>query len=65
MGLLQGDSMSLPEEEKRALDQAKQFLYDLMNPKETPKVPKYIRLRARNVVKHYPLINPYDSLKNK
>jgi hypothetical protein len=57
--------MSLPEEEKKALDQAKEFLYDLMNPKETPKVPKYIRLRARNVIKHYPLINPYDSLKNK
>lgn len=57
--------MSLPEEEKKALDQAKEFLYDLMNPKETPKVPKYIRLRARNVIKHYPLINPYDSFKNK
>jgi hypothetical protein len=39
----------------RAIESARLFLYDLMNPKSTPKVPSYIRQRARRVTKHYPM----------
>ncbi len=48
--------MSTFEEENRSIEQARQFLYDLLDPKKTPKVPKEIRLRARQVVKHYPIV---------
>jgi hypothetical protein len=30
------------------------MLLDLLNPKVTPKVPKYIRQRAASILKHYP-----------
>jgi hypothetical protein len=46
--------MTLPDERYRALRCGEQFLLDLCNPKATPKVPKYIRDRARYVLKHFP-----------
>jgi hypothetical protein len=30
------------------------MLLDLLNPKVTPKVPKYIRQRALSILRHYP-----------
>jgi hypothetical protein len=48
--------MSTLEEEIYALQRCKEFIYSLLDPKQTPKVPKEIRQRARNVVKHYPLV---------
>lgn len=46
--------MSLPDEKTRAMQSARKFLYDLLNPQATPRVPKAVRDRARRVVKHYP-----------
>jgi hypothetical protein len=46
--------MTLPHEEYNSLVNAKQFLFDLLDPKLTPGVPKAIRERARAVLKHYP-----------
>jgi hypothetical protein len=46
--------MSLPEEKIRAVTATRQFLYDLLNPKKTPRVPKAVRLEARRVLKHFP-----------
>jgi len=46
--------MTLPHEEYNSLLKAKEFLYDLLNPKITPDVPKAVRERARNILKHYP-----------
>ena len=46
--------MTLPDERYRALRCGHQMLLDLLNPKITPKVPKYIRQRALNVLRHYP-----------
>ena len=46
--------MSLPDEKTRAMQSARRFLYDLLNPQTTPRVPKAVRDRARRVVKHYP-----------
>ena len=48
--------MSTLEEEIYALQRCKEFIYSLLDPKQTPKVPKEIREKARNVVKHYPLV---------
>lgn len=46
--------MTLPHEELHALIATRNFLYDLLDPKKTPRVPRSIRLRARRVCKHYP-----------
>lgn len=46
--------MTLPDERYRALKCGKQFLYELIDPKKTPKVPKKIRQQALWVLKHYP-----------
>ena len=53
--------MTLPDERYRALRCGPQMLLDLLNPKVTPKVPKYIRQRALGVLRHYP--NSYDFTK--
>ena len=53
--------MTLPDERYRALRCGHQMLLDLLNPKVTPKVPKYIRQRALGVLRHYP--NSYDFTK--
>ena len=47
--------MTLPSEEYNAICAATRFLYDLMDPKKTPRVPKWIRVEARRRVKHMPL----------
>ena len=46
--------MTLPDERYRALRCGHQMLLDLLNPKVTPKVPKYIRQRALSILRHYP-----------
>lgn len=46
--------MTLPDERFRAVRYARQFLYDLMDPKKTPGVPRIIREQARSVLRHYP-----------
>lgn len=46
--------MTLPDERYRAVTFARDLMYDLMDPKKTPGVPKAIRERARHVLRHYP-----------
>ena len=46
--------MTLPDERYRALRCGHQMLLDLLNPKVTPRVPKYIRQRAGSILRHYP-----------
>ena len=46
--------MTLPDERYRAVNWARAFMYDLMDPKKTPGVPKTIREQARSVLRHYP-----------
>lgn len=46
--------MTLPSERANAVKRARQFLYDLLDPKKTPRVPRAIRMQARSVLKHYP-----------
>jgi len=46
--------MTLPDERYRAMRCGHQMLLDLLDPKVTPKVPKYVRQRALSVLRHYP-----------
>jgi len=46
--------MTLPYENYNSLVNTRNFLNDLMNPDKTPKVPKAVRQRARNLLKHFP-----------
>ena len=46
--------MTLPYENYISLMNTRNFLKDLMDPEKSPKVPKPIRQRARNLLKHFP-----------
>ena len=48
--------MSTNEEELRSLESTKKFLFDLLDPTKTKRIPKEIRQRASRCLKHYPLI---------
>ena len=58
-------TVTLPDERYRALLSGKQFLLDLLDPKVTPKVPKYIRHRAGSVLRHYPDDYHFDLISEK
>ena len=47
--------MTMPDERFRAVRYAREFLYELLDSKKTPKVPKAIRQRALRVLRHYPM----------
>lgn len=46
--------MTLPYERSIAVSNVREFLYDLLDPKKTPRIPKSLRVRARWLLKHYP-----------
>lgn len=46
--------MTLPHERTNSLLEARSFLLDLLDSKATPRVPKEIRKRARDVLRHFP-----------
>lgn len=46
--------MTLPDERYRAVRWAREFMYELLDPKKTPKVPAQVREQARAVLRHYP-----------
>ena len=46
--------MTLPDERYRAVVQTRRFLFDLCNPKHTPRVSKLVRETARSMLRHYP-----------
>lgn len=46
--------MTLPDERYWAIRKTEQFLSELCEPALTPRVPKYVRDRARNLLRHYP-----------
>jgi hypothetical protein len=53
--------MTLPIERSRTIESVEHFLKQLCNPKETPKVPRAVRRRAGQLLKHYP--REYDMYK--
>lgn len=46
--------MTLPFERTSAVNRTREFLIDLMDPRETPRIPKTIRDQARSLLRHYP-----------
>ena len=59
--------MTLPNEWFISLRKNRQFLFDLLDPTKTPKIPKDIRNRASECLKHYPFdfeINELEKMYN-
>lgn len=54
--------MTLPDERLRALHQARDLLRGLLDPQQTPRVPREVRRWASRVLKHYPLDFEIDEL---
>ena len=46
--------MTLPLERSRSLKNTRDFLYNLLDPKKTPRIPKEIRKQAYYLLKHFP-----------
>jgi len=46
--------MTLPDERYRSIKMAEQLLRDLCDPKQTPRIPQQLRLRAAQCLRHYP-----------
>jgi tRNA pseudouridine-54 N-methylase len=46
--------MTLPDERYRAIIWAKNLCEELLDPKQTPRVPKEIRQQAYSVLRHFP-----------
>ncbi len=46
--------MTVPNERKAAVMNTEKFLIRLMDPKQTPRVPKAIRQEACRLLRHYP-----------
>ena len=46
--------MTVPRERTNAVMFTENFLYDLIDPKKTPRVPRAIRQRAHALLRHYP-----------
>lgn len=46
--------MTIASERTRAVNHTAEFLYDLLDPKRTPRVPREIRRRAAALLRHYP-----------
>jgi hypothetical protein len=50
--------MTIPEERRWAIAKARRFLWDLMDPKKWPRVPRAVRREAAARLRHYP--NEYE-----
>ena len=46
--------MTLPIERTNAVIRTQKFLYDLLDPKKTPRIPLSVRKDARSLLRHYP-----------
>lgn len=62
---LTGAKMTLPNERYHSLLRVKAFLRSLLDPKQTPRVPRQVRRDARSALKHYPMDYEIDLLADK
>jgi len=46
--------MTMPDERRDAVNSTRIFLFDLLDPQKTPRVPSAIRKEAGRCLKHYP-----------
>jgi len=54
--------MTMPDERYRSLLYVRDFLYDLLDPEMTERVPAAVRQRARRMLRHYPLQHELELL---
>lgn len=54
--------MTMPDEMVNAIINARRFLYALMDPQETPRVPAAVRMEARGRLKHFPHETQFKAL---
>jgi hypothetical protein len=47
--------MTTPDESFHAIRKTRDFMYDLLDPRKTPRVPKAVRDRASGCLRHYPM----------
>lgn len=47
--------MTMPFERRNAVNRTRDFLFDLLDPKKTPRVPSGVRQEARSCLKHFPM----------
>jgi hypothetical protein len=57
--------MTLPNEWFISMKKNRQFLFDLLNPNTTPRVPKEIRKQASECLKHLPMQPEIDELERR
>jgi hypothetical protein len=50
----ESQEMTVPFERTRALVQTKEFLAAMLDPMQTPRVPRWMRGKAKSLLKHYP-----------
>lgn len=48
--------MTLPSERRRSISNTREFLRKLLNPRETPRVPKAVRKEAYWCLRHFPSV---------
>jgi len=53
-GYERGKNMTIPIERAYSLQNTREFLRSLLDPKKTPRIPKWIRTEAYKCLKHYP-----------
>jgi hypothetical protein len=46
--------VTLPVERTRAVLWTRKFLFDLLDPRKTPRVPRSVRRTAASLLRHYP-----------
>lgn len=57
--------MTLPDERYRAIQCTRHFLMSLLDPKETPRIPRAVRGEAYRLLRHYPSDYDLDRLSEK
>jgi hypothetical protein len=56
--------MTLPNEWFISMRKNREFLFELLNPEKTPKVPKEVRKRASECLKHFPMKPEIDEIES-
>lgn len=54
--------MTMPNEARNSIKRAREFLYRLLDPKATPRVPKTVRREAGRMLRHFPFDCHVDEL---
>ena len=59
-----GEAMTIPIERLWSILGTREFMFRLMDPKRTPRVPAKVRREARQLIKHYPMSCDLENIWN-